>query len=73
MQTVTKFYPNWLKTIGGADSSASESRVRGPGLDTRSSHIIYFLIPLIQDGQMLVRSTDEVCILRPAGRGGPTS
>ena len=32
-------------------------RDRGPGLDTRSSHILLFLLPLIQEGQLSV--TDD--------------
>ena len=34
--------------------SASDSRGRGPGLDTQSSHVLSFLLPLIQDGQLSV-------------------
>ena len=30
---------------------ASDSGARGPGFDTRSSHILSFLLPLIQEGQ----------------------
>ena len=30
---------------------------RGPGLDTRSGHILSFLLPLIEEGQLSV--TDE--------------
>ena len=33
---------------------ASDSKVRGPGLDTRSGHILSFLLPLIQEGQLSV-------------------
>ena len=28
--------------------------VRGPGFDTRSGHILLFLLPLIQEGQLSV-------------------
>ena len=30
------------------------TRVRGPGFDTRSGHILSFLLPLIQEGQLPV-------------------
>ena len=32
----------------------SDSRARGPGFDTRSGHILSYLLPLIQDGQLSV-------------------
>ena len=31
-----------------------DSQVRGPGFDTRSGHILSFLLPLIQEGQLSV-------------------
>ena len=37
-----------------AVGSASDSRARGLGFDTRSSHILSFLFPLIQEGQLSV-------------------
>ena len=37
-----------------AIGSASGSKARGPGFDTRSSHIILFLLLLIQGGQLSV-------------------
>ena len=33
---------------------APDSQVRGPGFDTRSGHILSFLLPLIQEGQLSV-------------------
>ena len=33
---------------------APDSSVRGPGFDTRSGHILSFLLPLIQEGQLSV-------------------
>ena len=33
---------------------ALDSLVRGPGFDTRSGHILSFLLPLIQEGQLSV-------------------
>ena len=33
---------------------APDSLVRGPGSDTRSGHILSFLLPLIQEGQLSV-------------------
>ena len=38
-------------------SSASDSRARGPWFDTRSGHILSFLPPLIQEGQLSVTGT----------------
>ena len=37
-----------------AQREESDSRARGPGFDTRSSHILSFLLPLIQEGQLSV-------------------
>ena len=37
-----------------AVGSASDSRVRGPGFDNRSGHILSFLLPLIEEGQLSV-------------------
>ena len=33
---------------------APDSQVRGPGFDTRSGHILSFLLQLIQEGQLSV-------------------
>ena len=33
---------------------APDSQVRGPGFDTRSGHILSFLLPLNQEGQLSV-------------------
>ena len=38
----------WVSAVG----SASDSRARGPEFDTRSGHILSFLFPLIQEGQL---------------------
>ena len=38
----------------GAVGSASDSRVRVPGLDTRLGHIPSFLLPMPQEGQLSV-------------------
>ena len=35
-----------------AVGSASDSLARGTGFDTRSGHILSFLLPLIQEGQL---------------------
>ena len=40
-------------TVAGS-CSASDSRARGPGFDTRSGHILSFLLSLIQEGQLSV-------------------
>ena len=37
-----------------ASGRAPDSLVRGPGFDTRSGHILSFLLPLFQDGQLSV-------------------
>ena len=37
-----------------AVGSASDSRARGPGFDTRSGHILSFLLPLIEEGQLSI-------------------
>ena len=39
---------------------ASDSRARGPGFDTWSGHILSFLRPLIQGGQLSVTG-DSMC------------
>ena len=43
-----------------AMGSESDSTARGPGFDTRYGHILSFLLPLIQEGQLSVtgESTD---------------
>ena len=43
-----------------AVGSASDSRARGPGFDARPGHILSFLLPLIQEGQLSVTG-DSVC------------
>ena len=35
--------------------SASDSKGRGPGFDSQSGHILSFLLPLIQEGQLLAK------------------
>ena len=40
--------------IPGRVGRAPDSHVRGPGFDTRSGHILSFLLPLIQEGQLSV-------------------
>ena len=39
---------------GSAIGRAPDSYVRGPGFDTRSGHILSFLLPLFQEGQLSV-------------------
>ena len=43
-----------------AVDSASDSRVRDPGFDTRSGHILSLLLPLIQEGQWSVTG-ENIC------------
>ena len=38
----------------------AQSYVRGPGFDIRSGHILSFLLPLIQEGQLVVNG-ESVC------------
>ena len=55
--TVLYFNYKCLKLKGWAgerSGSISDSRARGLGFDTRSSHILSFLHPLIQEGQLSV-------------------
>ena len=44
----------------GAVGSASDSRARGPGFDTKSGHILTFPLSLIQEGQLLV-TAESMC------------
>ena len=44
-----------------AVGSASDSRTRGPGFDTGSGHILSFLLPLIQEGQVSVVTGESIC------------
>ena len=39
---------------------ASDSRARGPGFDTRFGHILSFLLPLIEEGQLSV-TVESMC------------
>ena len=41
--------------------SAPVSQVRGPGLDTQPGHILSFLLPLIQEGQLSVTG-ESMCM-----------
>ena len=57
-------YISYISLIAGPRSavdSASASRARGRGFDTRSDHLLSFLLLLIQEGQLSV--TGEVCAL----------
>ena len=40
---------------------APDSQIRGPGFDTRSVHILSFLLPLIQEGQLSVTG-ESMCM-----------
>ena len=49
---------------------ASDSLVRGPGFDTRFGHMVSFLLPLIQEGQLSVtgeKYVHEVLVNRLGG------
>ena len=41
----------------------SDSSASGPGFDTRSGHILSFLLPLIQEGQLSVTAEKYVQVL----------
>ena len=58
--------------LHSAVSSASDSRARGHGFDTRSDHILSFLLPLIQEGscQLLAKVCAQSTGL-PLGRSKP--
>ena len=50
-------YPRYPFSLAGPRSavdSASDSRARGPKVDTRSGHILSFLLSLIQERQLSV-------------------
>ena len=44
-----------------AVGSASDARAKGPGFDTQSGHILSFLLPLIQGGQLSVTG-ESMCM-----------
>ena len=52
---------------------APDSYIRGPGFDTRSEHILSFLLPLIQEGQLSVTGEvlHEVLVNRLGGLSLP--
>ena len=50
----------WSAGPRSAVGTASASRARGPGLDTRSAHILSLLLPLILEGQLSVPG-ESVC------------
>ena len=52
---------------------ASDSRARVPGFDTRSGHILSFLLPLTQEGQLSVtkKNVPEVLVNRLGGLSPP--
>ena len=47
---VPKLKQNRVVPVG----SASDSRARGPGLETQSNHILSFPFPLIQEGKLSI-------------------
>ena len=59
-----------LTRLHSAVGSMSYSRVRGPGFDTLSGHILSFLLPLIQEGQLLVTGEKYVHIVLVNRLGG---
>ena len=44
----------WVAGQRSAVGSASGSRTRGPGFETRSVNVLSFLLPLIEEGQLSV-------------------
>ena len=57
------------RAAASAVGRAPDSQVRGPGFDTRSCHILSFVLPLIQEGQLSV--TGEVLVNRLGGLSLP--
>ena len=55
-------FPTITAGLRSAVGSGSHSRARGPGFDTRSGHILSFLLPPIQDRQLLLA---KVCAQSP--------
>ena len=53
-QHTTTVHPGNFAGPRSAVGRAPDSEVRGPGFDTRSGRILSFLLPLIQEGQLLV-------------------
>ena len=48
---------NYTYAVAGPRSAigrAPDSKVRGPGFDTRSGNVLSFLLPLFQEGQLSV-------------------
>ena len=45
---------SYVAGLRSAVGRAPDSQVRGPGFDTRSGHILSFLLPLIHEGQFAV-------------------
>ena len=53
-----KFQPG----LCGAVGSMSDARARGPEFNTRSGHILSFLLPLVQEGQLSVTG-ESMCTM----------
>ena len=49
--TIKESYSAIFAGLHSAVGSASDSRARGHGFDTRSGHSLSFLLPLVQEGQ----------------------
>ena len=47
-------YESGVLPIALRGSAHLTRKLRGPGFDTRSGHILSFLLPLIQEGQLSV-------------------
>ena len=62
-----------LKSVGlhSAVGSASESRARRPGFNTRSGHILSFVLPLTQEGQLSVTG-ESMCTYRKNSKNWDT-
>ena len=58
----------WSVQLAGP-RSASDTRARGPGFDTRSGHILSFFLPLSQEGQLSY--VHEVLVNRLGGLSLP--
>ena len=61
--------PRYSFKVAGPRSAVGrtpDSEVRGPGFDTRSGHILSFLLPLVREGQLSV-TFESMCTNRLGG------
>ena len=61
LKLATQLRHAWYMCIKQGHLAQSDSGVRGHGFDTRSSHILSFLLPLIPEGQLSVTG-ESMCM-----------